>query len=69
MAFQAPRLLSSKELNTIRGKALVGHDTTAETLALFGHIDLLEIMLDGADENDSFGTEGWRHAFRHPDAD
>ena len=48
-------------LNTIRGKVLAGHATREELLAVFGHIDALEALLDTADEEDAFGTEGWRH--------
>ena len=48
-------------LNTVRGKALVGHATPEEILAVFGHLDALENLLDEADEDDVFGTEGWRH--------
>lgn len=29
--------------------------------SLFEHITALEDLLDEGDENDSFGTEGWRH--------
>lgn len=67
--FQKPRLLSEKELNTIRGKALVGHATPQEIMMVFGHLDSLEMELDLRDGDDFFGTEGWRHAFNHPDAD
>lgn len=62
-------LLSSRELNVIRGKAMVGAATVAEILAVFGHLDFLEGELDEADSDDTFGTEGWRHSFGHPDAD
>lgn len=49
-------------LNTVRGKALVGHATPAEILKVFDHLDELEAFLDDHDGNDVFGTEGWRHA-------
>lgn len=29
--------------------------------ALLGHVGALEAMLDQADDEDTFGTEGWRH--------
>lgn len=63
------KLISYKELNTIRGKASVGHATPAELLKVFGHLDALESELDERDYQDYFGTEGWRHAFKLPDAD
>lgn len=48
-------------LNTVRGKAIAGHASPAEILAVFQHLDELEDLLDEADEDDVFGTEGWRH--------
>ena len=62
-------MLTSRELNTIRGKAMVGHASPAEILSVFTHYDLVEQKLDEFDQNDTFGTEGWRHAFGLPDAD
>lgn len=67
--FEKPRLLSDKELNTIRGKSLVGHASVQELAQVFGHIDTLEQKLNEYDHWDFFGTEGWRHSFNHPDAD
>jgi hypothetical protein len=61
--------LSSKQLNTIRGKALVGKATPAEILSVFGHLDELELQLDELDYDDQLGTEGWRHRFNHPDGE
>lgn len=52
--------LTEKELNIIRGKAFVGLATVKEVLSVFEHLDFLEIELDKCDENDFFGTEGWR---------
>lgn len=63
------KMLTSRELNTIRGKAMVGHASPAEILSVFTHYDLVEQKLDEFDQNDTFGTEGWRHAFGLPDAD
>ena len=62
-------MLTSRELNTIRGKAMVGHASPAEILSVFMHYDLVEQKLDEFEQNDTFGTEGWRHAFGLPDAD
>ena len=69
MAFQKPRKLTEKEINIIRGKALVGKASPAELMAVFSHWDLIEMELDKRDGDDYFGTEGWRHAFGLPDAD
>ena len=69
MSFQKPRLMSTKELNIIRGKAIVGHATPEELMQVFGHLDTLESKLDDLDGEDFFGTEGYRHFFDYPDAD
>lgn len=53
---------TDKFLNTVRGKAMVGHATPDEIMKVFGHLDALEMFLDEHDEDDVFGTEGWRHA-------
>ncbi|WP_065091468.1 hypothetical protein [Rhizobium leucaenae] len=50
-----------KTLNIIRGKNLVGAADKVDVFKLFDHIDALEFMLDEADADDFFGTEGWRH--------
>jgi hypothetical protein len=39
--FEPPRILTESELNTIRGKALVGHATPSELMAAFSHFDLV----------------------------
>lgn len=62
------KLLSEKQLKTIRGKALVGHATPKEILSIFGHLDFLEDKLTETDGDDCFGTEGWRVAFGQPGA-
>jgi hypothetical protein len=62
-------MLSSKRLNIIRGKALVGKASTSDVQTLLDYIDALESKLDEHDDVDFFGSEGWRHAFEHPDAD
>lgn len=53
---------TDKSLNIIRGKNLVGKATKIDVDKLIEHIDALEMFLDEADDNDTFGTEGWRHA-------
>lgn len=65
--FEKPRLLSDCELNMIRGKALVGHASVVELAQVFGHLDMIEMKLDEGDEDDQFGTEGWRHFFGVPE--
>jgi len=61
MSEQIAKLLTEKRLNIIRGKALVGAATRQEIASVFGHIDAMEARLDRADDDDTFGTEGWRH--------
>lgn len=60
--------LTERQLNIIRGKAMCGKATPKEILSVFEHYDLIEMELDERDGEDYFGTEGWRHAFRLPDA-
>lgn len=56
------KYLSGDRLSMLKGKWLGGQLTLpAEDIAkLFGHIARLEEMLNEGDENDAFGTEGWR---------
>ena len=61
--------LTEKELNIIRGKSLVGKASPKEILSVFEHLDFLELALDELDQDDFFGTEGWRHRFDLPDSD
>ncbi|MBU0958500.1 MAG: hypothetical protein KKB31_01015 [Nanoarchaeota archaeon] len=53
---------TDKVLNIIRGKNIVGKATKEDVLLLFEHIDSLEMFLDEYEMDDTFGTEGWRHA-------
>lgn len=69
MSFKQPKLLTEKEIYTIRGKAIVGAASPAELMSVFSHYDIIEQKLDEFDEDDAFGTEGWRHRFGLPDAD
>ena len=55
------KLLTEKELNLIRGKAMVGHASTEEIMQVFSQLDALEHALDEADEVDALSTEGWRN--------
>lgn len=52
---------TNETINIIRGKNIVGHATKEDVLLLFEHIDALEGLLDEGDDDDAFGTEGWRH--------
>lgn len=51
---------SDKELNIIRGKNLVGKVTKKDVEYLFAYIDELEELCDETDNDDYFGTDGWR---------
>lgn len=51
-----------RDINIIRGKNLVGKATKEDVFLLLEHIDALENFLNEADLDDTFGTEGWRHA-------
>ena len=51
---------SNNVINTIRGKNIVGKATKEDVLILFEHLDALEMLLDEADDDDLFGTEGWK---------
>lgn len=53
--------LTERELNIIRGKAMVNAATVEEILSVFAHLDALEARLDEADEDDYLGPDGWRH--------
>lgn len=53
---------TEKTINIIRGKNLVGKATKADIDKLLEHIDALELFLDDNEQDDQFGTEGWRHA-------
>lgn len=48
-------------VNTIRGKNFVGRATKEDVDKLIEHIDAIEVLLEECDEDDIFGTEGWRH--------
>ncbi len=63
------KLMSERELNILRGKAMAKATTPADTLAVLNHLTLLEVELDKADYDDALGTEGWRHFVGMPGAD
>lgn len=62
-------LMSDRDLNMLRGKALVGKVSKEEVLKILNHLTLIEQRLDETDPDDFFGTEGWRHTFGIPGAD
>ena len=54
--------LDTASLNFIRGRYSFGASmTNDDAAALFDHISALEALLDEGDQDDAFGTEGWRH--------
>lgn len=53
---------SDRVINTIRGKNLVGKASKEDIDLLFEQLDAFEQFLDDWDQDDNFGTEGWRHA-------
>ena len=61
-----PKPQTDKTLNIIRGKNLVAAATQDDINKLFEHIDALEMFLDDNEQDDQFGTEGWRHAIGLP---
>lgn len=54
---------TKEQLEVIRYKNEVGAIQQRDVERLFGLIDYLTTMLDDGDEDDRFGTEGWRHYF------
>ena len=58
----APKPQTEKTINTILGKNIVGKADQADVNKLIEHIDALEMFLDENEQDDQFGTEGWRHA-------
>lgn len=53
--------MTRRQLDEIRGKLLVGHATPEETRAFLAYVVDLESLLDEADCDDYFGTEGYAH--------
>jgi len=56
-----PKAQTEKTINVVRGKNLVGKAQQADVNKLLEHIDALELFLDEGDQDDMFGSEGWRH--------
>jgi hypothetical protein len=57
------KILTQRQTDTLTGKALVGALTKADQLAVMEHLNALYFRLDELDDEDYFGTEGWRHFF------
>lgn len=55
-------------VNMVRGKNLVDACGKDDVATLLQYIDTIEQALDDADAEDTFGTEGWRHAILGEDA-
>ena len=55
------KLLSEKELNTIRGKMLVAKATAKELQEFLKYVTELESLVEEASMQDFYGTEGWQH--------
>ncbi len=56
-----PKLMSDRDVNIIRGKALAGAATKDDVMNILGHLLAVETKLDEGDYDDMLGTEGWRH--------
>jgi hypothetical protein len=63
MAKSNEGLLTESEVNIIRGMNLVGHAKKPEVDKLLDHIQALEDIFDDLDNEDAFGTQGWRYMF------
>lgn len=53
-------LKTERELDVIRGKMLVGAASAEELMDFLCFVSELERLVDEADLDDYFGTEGWR---------
>lgn len=54
-------MIKESEYNQIIGKLMVNHVTHEELSNFLEIVSEMEGMLDEADGDDYFGTEGWRH--------
>jgi len=52
---------SERELDMIRGKMLINAASKQEVHEFLKYVSVIESLVDEADEDDYFGTEGWRH--------
>ncbi|MDE3023176.1 MAG: hypothetical protein KGI54_15225 [Pseudomonadota bacterium] len=58
----ADELMTEKKLNYYRGLLAAGKLDANQISELFDYIYALEDLLDEADHEDFYGTEGWRYA-------
>ena len=54
-------LKSMRELDTIRGKMLVGQASQSEVEDFLTYTTSLEGLVDEASMEEFYGTEGWQH--------
>ena len=54
------KLKSERELDMIRGKMLVNAATQEELHDFLLYVNHIEGLLEEGDNDDAFGTEGWR---------
>lgn len=55
------KLKSEKELDMIRGKMLINKATQEELNEFLKYVSVIESLIDEADLEDFYGTEGWRN--------
>ncbi len=53
--------LTNVQVAIIKGRLSVGQATQEDVANLVAHIEALEELMNEADGDDAFGTEGWRH--------
>lgn len=49
-----------RELDTIRGKMLVGKASVEELHDFLNYVNALEMLVEDASMEDFYGTEGWQ---------
>ncbi len=55
------KIKSTRELDTIRGKMMVGAATKEELQDFLTYVIALEGLVEEASMEDFYGTEGWQH--------
>ena len=55
------KLKTLRELDTIRGKMIVGKATAQELQDFLHYVNAIEGLLEEASNEDFYGTEGWQH--------
>ena len=53
--------MNLRELDKIRGRIEAGVFVQEEINLFLSYVSEMENLLDEGDEDDCFGTEGWRH--------